>query len=306
MRIYLAKERQIMKCKKLKNIYQPKTFSDRLVRCGQCTPCRITRAGQWIVRIELHEQFKGYSDYTVFINLTYNDDYLPDELKREHATGFIKRLKDRWKYHTGKTLQYFLVGEYGTRSGRPHYHAIVWGLPGCLVNKVEKKLLGEQGCYCSTCRLVKDCWPLGFSYVGFMDKGCAKYLAKYLTKGWDRSRYKELGGRQPEFSSKSPNIGKPFTDSMVEMYLENKHLRQHIETYGDIIPIIMRGRRKVPIPRRLKDLIRVGIGLPEGTPDHELDEFEAETFWDIYTGAIDAKIEQQEAIYRIFGPKGKL
>lgn len=89
--------------------------------CGQCNPCRITKRQEWVFRImiELRENKFAY-----FVTLTYNPEHLPDKgtLVKRHLQLFWKKLRER---HDSK-IRYIAVGEYGDKSDRPHYHAIIF------------------------------------------------------------------------------------------------------------------------------------------------------------------------------------
>lgn len=93
-------------------------WSRAIVRCGQCTPCLIRRKQQWVGRLRFENQSHVSSR---FLTLTYRD--APDTLDVTDLQLFAKR----YRYHYGKT-RFFAVGEYGGRSGRPHWHVISFGI----------------------------------------------------------------------------------------------------------------------------------------------------------------------------------
>ena len=103
--------------------------------CGQCLPCRINRRRKWTYRM-LFEAMKH--DHSAFITLTYENApefYGVQTLDPEHTKRFIDRLRKRLKRDTSlphyfpKKIRYFLVGEYGDESDRPHYHLALFGYP---------------------------------------------------------------------------------------------------------------------------------------------------------------------------------
>jgi len=92
--------------------------------CGQCMPCRFNRRRLWTARLLLEAtQHENKS----FITLTYNDKNAPKDhsLDPSHYKNFIKRLR---KAIYPKKIRYYLVGEYGDHTQRPHYHAALFGL----------------------------------------------------------------------------------------------------------------------------------------------------------------------------------
>lgn len=94
------------------------------VPCGKCLACRIKKRSEWSMRC-MHEL--DYWTGSSFLTLTYSDTYLPDNnsLNKRDLQLFIKRLR---KNLGGRRIKYFACGEYGDTSGRPHYHAIMYGV----------------------------------------------------------------------------------------------------------------------------------------------------------------------------------
>jgi hypothetical protein len=86
-------------------------------------------------------------------------------------------------------IKYFACGEYGDRFGRPHYHAIVFGL-----SRIHEDIIAA-------------CWNNGFIKVGSVTLKSIKYTTSYITKKlfYDEDfRYK---GRPPPFQTSSHGLG---------------------------------------------------------------------------------------------------
>lgn len=81
----------------------------------------MDNAKAWALRCHLELQ---QHPSAVFTTLTYDDQHLPATLERRHLQLWLKRLRKRAK----RRLRFFACGEYGERTNRPHYHAIVYGL----------------------------------------------------------------------------------------------------------------------------------------------------------------------------------
>lgn len=94
------------------------------VPCGKCMACRIARSREWTTRL-IHEL--SYWDKASFVTLTYDNEHLPSDnsLSVRHWQLFMKRLR---KQVEPLKIKYFASGEYGDKFGRPHYHAIIFGL----------------------------------------------------------------------------------------------------------------------------------------------------------------------------------
>lgn len=90
--------------------------------CGGCIGCRVRQARDWAIRCQLELQ---EHDAAAWVTLTYEDDHLPPTLAKWHLSGYLKRLRAA----TRPGVRFFGVGEYGEKGGRPHYHAIIYGLP---------------------------------------------------------------------------------------------------------------------------------------------------------------------------------
>lgn len=118
-------------------------YADRCVRdfveipCGKCIGCRIEYSRQWANRCMLE---LGYHDSAYFVTLTYDDYHVPTSLYGDPDTGecipsltlskrdwqlFMKRLR---RAFPEDKLRFFMSGEYGSETMRPHYHAIIFGL----------------------------------------------------------------------------------------------------------------------------------------------------------------------------------
>ncbi len=125
-----------------------------------------------------------------FVTLTYAN--APDALVKHDFQCFIKRLRHRFQ------VRYFGVGEYGTLTRRPHYHAIIFG----------EDFLG--GAYAINDRLYSNAcldsvWGRGICSVGRADIGSMLYVGGYATK--------KLGDPDTfHVMSKKPPIGKGWVE----------------------------------------------------------------------------------------------
>lgn len=102
---------------------------DMYYPCGRCFTCKIQRREDWTLRM-LHEL--EFWPCAMFVTLTYDDEHLPDNgnLSPDDLSHFFKRLRRNIDYQLGKghEIKYFACGEYGPKTHRPHYHAIIFGL----------------------------------------------------------------------------------------------------------------------------------------------------------------------------------
>lgn len=215
--------------------------------CGQCLPCRINRRRVWTHRMMLESYKHGDSS---FVTLTYDEEHVPSgsTLVPGHATGWIKRLR---KVLEPQKIRYFLVGEYGDESQRPHYHVAVFGLNRYVGG-------GFDGCS----GIVRETWPFGFVYVGALTRESAQYVAGYVTKKMTSKDDARLKGRYPEFARMSlrPGIGAGVIDDLAGL-LESPVGLRCIEHVGDVPGTLRHGSRSLPLGRYLRGKLRQKFGL---------------------------------------------
>lgn len=148
------------------------------VPCRKCRQCRKNIAAQWSNR--LSNQLTT-SHKAVFITLTYNDLFVEDISKREIQLFFKKFRK---LFDT--KLKYFACGEYGEKSGRPHYHVIIFGIDMKDLN--TKRLNGIN-----YCEKLEKTWNKGFYSIGNVNGKVINYVTGYLLKSKDGFRLMSKG-----------------------------------------------------------------------------------------------------------------
>ena len=159
------------KTKKIKG-----TSFDFQYPCEKCNHCLRTKQSQVKLRLLLETTL---SPNNAFVTLTYNELFVPKELDKDDAQRFLKRLRKQFKIKYGKeaTFKHYLVGEYGTRTGRPHFHAILFGYPHQDIESLEiawRTNLGSK-------RSPKYA-SLGHFQSREVTAARAGYLVKYTTK----------------------------------------------------------------------------------------------------------------------------
>lgn len=140
--------------------------------CGQCFGCRLERSRQWAMRC-MHEA--SLYDQNAFLTLTYDDEHLPayGSLKKSDFQLFMKRLRKA----AGK-LRFFHCGEYGEKTLRPHYHALIFGF-----NFPDRYQWSDRGgCPVFRSPMLEKLWTLGASEIGSVTFESAAYVARYVVK----------------------------------------------------------------------------------------------------------------------------
>jgi len=146
------------------------------VPCGGCSDCIGTKRQDWNNRL-YYEAFN--STLTIFLTLTYNDENLKtielpvmdsdvdtmdiNVLYYRDVVNYWKRLRKE-----GLKFKYFYVGEYGEKSKRPHYHAIMF------FNDNIDLLYLEN--------LLNNKWQLGQISIFLANQAMLKYTTKDMLK----------------------------------------------------------------------------------------------------------------------------
>lgn len=130
------------------------------VPCTSCTGCIKAHAQAWAFRCHLEGTRFPLNTFTT---LTYDNEHVPYTLQIRHLQLFFKSLRQR----AARTVRYFASGEYGTRTQRPHYHAILFGYDA----------LGANGQ-----RMVQDSWARGQVRSEALTAARIAYCAGYTDK----------------------------------------------------------------------------------------------------------------------------
>lgn len=147
------------------------------IACGRCIGCRLDRSRMWALRC-VHEA--QMHDENSFITLTFSDENLGDgSLHVQDFQRFMKRLR---KDISPIQVRFFHCGEYGSKLGRPHHHACLFGYD--FPDKVLFKKSSSGNLYVSP-QLMK-LWPYGHSTVGNVTFDSAAYVARYVLKKWSK------------------------------------------------------------------------------------------------------------------------
>jgi len=209
--------------------------------CGQCLPCRLNRRRLWTHRLLLEQRCHEFSS---FFTPTYNDESLPVDgsLNPEHTRLWLMRLRSR--LGPARPLRYYLVGEYGDETFRPHYHAALFG-----VSRIEVEL-------------VEETWGMGRCFPGDLTKESAAYIAGYVTKKMTKKDDPRLQGRYPEFARMSlrPGIG-ALAVPVIADALSDKHGAKAIARDGDVPTSLNHGRSSLPLGRYLRRKLRDELGF---------------------------------------------
>ena len=128
------------------------------VPCGRCPACLNNKRKEWVFRLK---QELRRSLTAEFVTLTYEGE--KTYLSVDDVQKFLKRLRKQLKV---KGLKYYLVGEYGTKTNRPHYHALFFH---------ERRLRNLKD-------MIQKTWQKGFVHFGDVSGRSISYTTKYMLK----------------------------------------------------------------------------------------------------------------------------
>lgn len=171
--------------------------------CGQCIGCRLDWAGDWATRCEKEAQCWPHN---VFVTLTYDDKHLPiggstrSSVSKREFQLFLKRLRKEF----GDGIRFFASGEYGEKSGRAHYHALLFNHRFPDAQLWRSTPAGPL----FTSAALQRLWPFGFSSIGSVTFQSASYVARYVLKK-AKDNPSDFLDREPPFvlMSRRPGIG---------------------------------------------------------------------------------------------------
>lgn len=174
--------------------------SEFFVPCGKCYACLQNRQTDWVNRMKAEQE---HSKSSYFVTITYDDDHLPTKLfyngdcfkhyvqslDKPEVQKFMKRLR--------KSLyckaRFFLAGEYGSTTIRPHYHLCLF-----LDDYVDLTQLDD---------ILSHTWQLGFHQIAELKEQRMAYCVKYLVKG---GKYPEHAQKPFCLMSRRPGIGEQY------------------------------------------------------------------------------------------------
>lgn len=126
-------------------------------------------------------------DFNSFVTLTYSDEFLPSGslASKSDIQKFIKRLRQAPRDFGFAPLpfKYYIVSEYGSKFGRPHYHGIIFGLDFHLPNWLPYFVkLSDKGFPIYSSHVLEKVWKNGFLSFDRVTPRDIAYVTKYISK----------------------------------------------------------------------------------------------------------------------------
>lgn len=187
------------------------------VNCKSCTWCRSNRVSDLVGRC-LAEQ--RHSSSTLALTLTYaGDGPQSSVLVYSDVQNFFKRLRSR-----GYKVRYLVVGEYGSRKGRAHWHCVLFFRGPAPALDMS---LDDDG---KSKRQHFDGWPHGFVYPQTPDYGGFRYLLKYVLK----HELPEVAEHHMSLSKKPPLGAEMFFEMADEMVAQRLAFHSPEYAFADV------------------------------------------------------------------------
>ena len=211
------------------------------IPCGKCIGCRLDYSRAWADRCVL-ESLEYPPDRCWFVTLTYSDDAFVTKdrsLITEKGTLtlyprdvqlFIKRLREHWKrVYNVDGIRFFMCGEYGSTTARPHYHLLLYNLPIPDLKFYSSNSLGDL-LYNSD--EIESLWSYGFVVIGKFEWKTAAYTARYVLKKFkgktkeETQEYYNSLALVPEYTrmSRMPGIGRNYYDAHRDEIYKNDEI----------------------------------------------------------------------------------
>lgn len=145
-----------------------------VVGCGKCEPCKITKGEELATRIIAEA---ATSSFAYFLTLTYDPEHMPSDGKISKAHG--KEFRDALA-RSFPGVRTLIVGEYGTRTKRPHYHPAIFGVD--LHPVLQQYTFDSAGEPRYISERLAAIWGRGHVEVSEMNIGRAHYLGNHAIK----------------------------------------------------------------------------------------------------------------------------
>lgn len=190
--------------------------------CGKCRACRVNKQRGLIARNLLESWDYDFRE-NWFVTLTYESP--PREgVSPKAVRNFVRRMRRRYP-----SIRYFIASERGTRTGRPHYHGLLYGV------RLDLATLDEA-------------WDQGRTQGRRLSPERIAYACKYTVKGLDANAPALPEGENPDFArwSKSPPLGSSYLPALARTFFSghgDAYYREHFDVFrhvridGEIYPL---------------------------------------------------------------------
>lgn len=196
--------------------------------CGNCIGCKTDHAADW-ARRAVHEASQW--DNKCFLTLTYDDDHLPRRGEDASLEGadlqkFLKRLRKVLEGNVRRGtpgppptiahipdggLRYLACGEYGDKTKRPHFHALLFNCAFTDHKQVGTDLYESE--------TLAKIWQEGGHKIGTVTGASANYIAQYTLK--------KMASRRVDNAGRRNKLAQPFLRASTKPPLGQEWLKKY-------------------------------------------------------------------------------
>lgn len=185
---------------------------------------------------------------SLWVTMTYDDINLPNppNVQKKEIQKYLKKLRKLCP-----PFRYFIIGEYGDKTWRPHYHGCFFGL---------SRLYSDVLFY-----TWGNCERNGF-FIGELNEKTAQYTAGYTTQKLTKRRDFVENGLEPEFmlsSRKGGGIGYPTLVQIANAWKNSNWFDKRI------IRELQGGKIERPLGRYLTTKLNELLHIPQSKLDAE-------------------------------------
>lgn len=206
------------------------------VPCGKCVSCLKRRSGHWSFRLAQEAQVSSSAS---FLTLTYANAPISKNgfptLVKEDFQKFLKKLRKKCPLYK---LKYYACGEYGTKTNRPHYHAIIFNLPHRIISRPE---------------IITDTWGHGHTMITHSNDLTINYVSGYIMKD-NIKQINRHDDRLREFSLMSKGMGLSYLTPQMINYYKKRELTAILHENGHFISMPRYYKEKIFDKQELKKI----------------------------------------------------
>lgn len=186
--------------------------------CGKCLACRLNKARDKAIRAvheaKMHEQ-------NIFLTLTYNDENLKSpKLDYRDFELFMKRLREHESRNSLESdyISFMVTGEYGDRTKRPHWHALLFNYSP---DDGKLKYTTDLDHEVFTSEKLRRIWKKGNIEYGSVTMESAGYVARYAAKKLSHGRDGSHDYEPIHNTSKKRAIGRSWIEKYYQHTFDN-------------------------------------------------------------------------------------
>ncbi len=156
--------------------------------CGSCPECLQKKSRKWALRCGMEAKVSPgvmvtltYDSYKIVNGKETSEENPVDtsiSVNKKHCQDFLKRLR---KHFPDKKIKYLLTAEYGKRTGRAHYHALLFNV---VFDDLIKYKKSKRNNIIYKSKTLEKIWKHGICTVDCINLTAktARYCTKYCAK----------------------------------------------------------------------------------------------------------------------------